>query len=109
MEVEMVEKQRTYLELRAEAEKLLQQAEELRAREVEQVIEEIRGKIQDYGITPQDLGFTLTKTAKTGRKIHVQVRYRGPNGKEWSGRGLTPKWLREEIANGKSKEDFSVK
>ncbi|MDR3298993.1 MAG: H-NS histone family protein [Candidatus Accumulibacter sp.] len=105
----MVEKQRGYLELRAEAAKLLQQAEELRAKEVEQVIEEIREKMQSYGINPQDLGFASSRTGKTGRKIHVQVRYRGPNGKEWSGRGLTPKWLREEIANGKTREDFYVK
>jgi DNA-binding protein H-NS len=108
MEVKMVEKQRTYLELKAEAEKLLQQAEELRAKEVEEVIGKIKEQIRLYGIAPQDLGFTSAKAVKAVRKVHMPARYRGPNGEEWSGRGLNPKWLKEEIAKGKSKEDFAV-
>jgi DNA-binding protein H-NS len=105
----MVEKQKTYLELNAEIEKLQQLAREMRQKEVEKVIEEIKGKIRSYGITAHDLGFAASSRAKAGKKSLVQAKYRGPNGEEWSGRGLTPKWLREEIAKGKPKENFAIK
>ena len=36
------------------------------------------------------------------------VRYRGPNGKEWSGRGRTPRWLVAQEAEGKSRKEFAV-
>jgi DNA-binding protein H-NS len=104
----MVERKKTYLDLKAEAEELLRQAEELREKEVKAVIEETKEKIRSYGITAHDLGFTPAKIGRTARKAYVRVKYRGPNGEEWSGRGLTPKWLKEAVANGKSKEDFTV-
>jgi DNA-binding protein H-NS len=104
----MLEKQKSYLELNAEIEKLQQLAREMRAQEVEKVIMEIKEKVQAYGITAQDLGFSSSR-ARSGKKSQVQAKYRGLNGEEWSGRGLTPKWLKEEIAKGKKKEDFAVK
>jgi DNA-binding protein H-NS len=108
LEIKMVERKKTYLDLKAEAEELLRQAAELREKEVEAVIEDIKEKIRSYGITAHDLGFTPAKIGRTARKTYVRVKYRGPNGEEWSGRGLTPKWLKEAVANGKSKEDFTV-
>lgn len=47
----------SYLELKAQAEKLLQQAEEVRKQEVAAVVAEIKSKIAQYGITAKDLGF----------------------------------------------------
>jgi DNA-binding protein H-NS len=38
----------------------------------------------------------------------VAIRYRGPRGEEWSGRGRRPTWLSEAINGGKSIEDFQV-
>ena len=38
-----------------------------------------------------------------------KANYIGPEGQEWSGRGISPKWLKEEIAKGKTKEDFKIK
>lgn len=34
--------------------------------------------------------------------------YRGPDGQTWSGRGSTPKWLREYEANGGNRNDLRV-
>jgi hypothetical protein len=34
--------------------------------------------------------------------------YRGPNGETWSGRGLVPKWLKQLVSWGHSKEAFKV-
>ena len=36
------------------------------------------------------------------------VKYRGPDGQEWSGRGCPPAWLAEVMKGGRSREDFRV-
>ena len=38
----------------------------------------------------------------------VAIKYRDEHGNTWSGRGLMPKWLREQIEKGAKKEDFIV-
>jgi len=93
-----------YLELKAQAEKLLQQAEELRKHEVAEVIKDIKNKMAEYGISIAD----LESSKKTYTKAASVVKYRGPNGEEWSGRGRSPAWIKEALEQGKSKEDFAV-
>lgn len=95
----------TYLELKAQAEKLLQQAEDLRQQEIADVIKEIKAKMAEYGITAADLG---SSSKKSTSKASPAVKYRGPNGETWSGRGRSPVWLKEALEQGKSKEDFAV-
>ncbi|TFZ03072.1 H-NS histone family protein [Ramlibacter henchirensis] len=109
----------TYIELKQQAEKLMAQAEELRQREIQQTIEEIKSKMQAYGITPQDLGIAQGgrtraargSTAKAGRNTAPKpIKYRGPNGEAWSGgRGRKPKWVTEALASGKKLEDFQAR
>lgn len=36
------------------------------------------------------------------------VRYRGPGGEEWSGRGRPPRWLVAQEAEGKNRKEFAV-
>ena len=36
------------------------------------------------------------------------VKYRGPNGETWAGRGMKPVWLREQLEKGRMLEDFAV-
>lgn len=38
----------------------------------------------------------------------VPVKYRGPNGEEWSGRGHIPKWMKPLLEAGDSKEKYKV-
>ena len=38
----------------------------------------------------------------------LPVKYRGPQGQEWSGRGQDPTWMKEQVALGRKKEDFEV-
>jgi DNA-binding protein H-NS len=107
----------TYLELKAKAEKLLAEAEELRIKEVEDVITDIRQKIVAYGLTAKDLGISsgtgatrVRKSTNTAGKSNTAPKYRGPNGELWSGsRGRKPKWVTEALAQGKKLEDFAVK
>jgi DNA-binding protein H-NS len=101
----------TYLELKAKAEKLLAEAEELRIVEINEVVADIKEKIETYGLTAQDLGFggKPRKTRAPAAK-KTGARYRGPNGEIWSGgRGRKPKWVTEALAKGKKLEDFEIK
>ena len=47
------------------------------------------------------------KSATQGTK--VAAKYRHPEtGQTWSGRGILPKWMTEEIAKGRKREDFAI-
>ena len=103
----------TYLELKAQAEKLLEKAEEQRKKEIEDVVADLKKKIEDYGITASDLGFTVATTrkarkTKTGTSNTV-AKYQNEKGETWSGMGRMPKWLKEAIDAGKTREDFEIK
>ena len=51
-----------------------------------------------------------SKTRKPRRDAGtpVPVKYRGPDGEEWTGRGRPPNWLAALEAKGKTREDFRV-
>ena len=102
----------TYLELKAKAEKLLLEAEELRIVEINEVVADIKEKIEAYGLTAQDLGLAggARKTRTRAAPKKAAARYRGPKGETWSGgRGRKPKWVTEALAKGKKLEDFEIK
>ena len=96
----------SYKDLLNQIESLKQQAEAQRKSEIAAVVAEIRAKMQEYGITPADLGAVRAVRAKGGS---VAAKYRHPaSGATWSGRGKMPKWLQAEVGTGKRKEDFLI-
>lgn len=117
--------QATYLELKAQAQKLLEQAEALRKEEMASVIAEIVEKLNSYQIELADLkaagyahgdtavGPSFGKRASTasGTSTSVAKKYRDPKdaSNEWSGRGRTPKWMQAYLEAGKSKEEFLIR
>lgn len=107
----------TYLELKARGEKLLAEAEELRVKELDDVISDIKEKIKLHGLTPQDLGFPgaarKRKAGSSGRAASggdkAAARYRGPDGETWGGgRGRKPRWVTEALAQGKKLSDYAI-
>jgi len=101
----------TYLELKQKAEKLMQEAEEMRIKELNDVIADIKGKIAAYGLTAQDLGLpgAPRRRRAPSPKAAPTVKYRGPNGQTWSGgRGRKPQWVVDALASGKKLEDFAA-
>ncbi|RYE55211.1 MAG: H-NS histone family protein [Hyphomicrobiales bacterium] len=93
---------------------LRKQAEELRSKERSAVIEEVRQKIADYGLSAVDLKLSV-RSGTTKRSVAASAgpkgaaKYRGPNGESWSGgRGRKPRWVAEVLASGKSLSDFEV-
>ena len=101
----------TYRELKAQAESLLQEAEDLRKEEISTAIEEIRIKMAEYDIGIDDLRTGPSRAATKGRSTSgkkAPIKFRDSKGNTWSGRGLKPKWLQAALATGKKVEDFAV-
>jgi len=96
----------TYKELKAQAEALLQQAEMARRAEIASVVAEIQAKMKEYGITLADLKGGAKKIKTRGA---VAAKYRNPaTGESWSGRGRAPRWLADEMAKGRARDEFQV-
>lgn len=93
---------------------LRKQAEQLRTHERAGVIEELRRKIADYGITASDLRLNTRGAGK--RSVSAApaskpgvAKYRSPTGETWSGgRGRKPRWVVEALAAGKSMDEFEI-
>ena len=101
----------TYNELKAQADALLAQAEQVRKQELAVVIQEIKAKMKDYGITLSDLGGSAPSARRTGgsSKSSSPAKYRGPNGELWAGGlGRKPQWVRDVLAEGKNLDDFLI-
>ena len=113
------------IDLQSQIEKLQKQAADLKSKEFNSTVADIRAKMAAFGITIKDLGGKAgAKKGKPGRPakagkvakvrkskaagVPVAAKFRGPNGETWSGRGLTPKWLSALVAQGRSKSDFAV-
>ena len=113
------------IDIQSQIEKLQKQANDIKSKEFTATVHEIQAKMQAFGITVKDLQSTNSakggrgkakaptakapKAAKTRKaSAPVAAKYRGPNGESWSGRGLMPKWLSALVAQGQSKESFSV-
>ena len=113
------------MELQGQIEKLQKQANDIKAREFDKTVAEIKAQMLAFGISVKDLTATrpagkgkgkaakpvrATKANSGAKKTAkpVEAKYRGPNGESWSGRGLMPKWMKALIVEGKSKQDFAV-
>jgi DNA-binding protein H-NS len=91
---------------------LRKQAEDLRNQERAGVIEELRKKIAEYGLTAADLKLG-TRGGKRSTGVvttKAAAKYRSPTGETWSGgRGRKPRWITDALAAGKSLSDFEIK
>ena len=91
---------------------LQKQAEEIKSAELAATIADILAKMEAFGITVDDLDRSKGRTrkpaaaAKSGNP--APIKYRGPDGETWTGRGLMPRWLAAKVAEGQSKESFAV-
>jgi DNA-binding protein H-NS len=92
---------------------LRKQAEELRNQERAGVIEELRKKIAEFGLTAADLKLNARGSKRSNGgvvAIKSAAKYRSPTGETWSGgRGRKPRWITEALAAGKSLSDFEIK
>lgn len=89
------ELKKQYVELQRQHEKQLnalsKEMEAARKAEMSTAVSEIRQIMQNYGITDADLGKIINSKHSSSSKTKT-VKYRGPEGQEWSGRGRRPRW-----------------
>lgn len=102
---------KTYDETKKLIETLQAHAEKLRKDESDALLEDMRKNISKYGLTAAQLGFITEESNPAPKaatsKTKAPMKYRdGEN--EWSGRGRTPKWLKELEVSGKKREDYLV-
>ncbi len=84
----------TYYELKAQLAELARQAEQAKALEVHAVIDEIRAKVAEYGLTEKDI-FGRRRRAKAKKALVGMPKYRNPKtGAEWTGHGRAPAWIK---------------
>ena len=73
------------------------------------VLEEFQARLQNLGLSISDV---LPQSG--GRRVRADagkplpVRYRGPNGETWSGRGHPPRWIMRYEDEGREREEFRV-
>ena len=95
---------------KAELEKMIA---DVQREERSSAIAQVKALMTQYGLTVADLG---GKSASTGVRASgpraggkVAAKYRDPDsGREWTGRGLKPNWLKAALAEGKSLADFMI-
>ena len=81
-------------------------AEEARAG----IIAETQRKLSELGLTLEDVLTAQQKHRRaSGIRVPATPKYRSPDGKMWSGRGATPKWIREYEEGGGNREDYLIK
>jgi DNA-binding protein H-NS len=94
---------------KAHTESLIKQAEEIRKAELAAVVQEIKAKMAEFGITVEDLGGMRKASAGKGMRGKVAAKWRDPvSGKTWTGRGRTPVWFAEAKAAGVDVEKFRI-
>ncbi len=86
---------------------------ELESRQAQE-IEDLRAKVAEaartLGVSVEEIyGISSRKRETRYAKGKQPAKYRGPNGEEWSGKGLSPKWMKPLLAEGKTKADFLIK
>jgi DNA-binding protein H-NS len=118
---------RTLAEINAEIAKLKKQADQIRSREVREVVSRIKEAIKNYGLTPREIFGKGAGGAAPARKVRAKkagqsakaappkvkpagvIRFRDEAGNSWTGRGKRPNWFKAAIAAGKKPEDLAVK
>lgn len=92
----------TFKELQDQIAKLKQDAEEVRLKEIDGAIAQIKSLMNDYGITVQDIESSGRRKGSKATSLS-NVQFKDDSGNTWSGRGRMPAWLK-----GKDKEKFRV-
>lgn len=111
------------IKLRQQIVEMEKQASELQKKNRSGVLAQLREQMAAYGITAEELSRPAPRAPKPkaapakpaasapkGKKpaVALPAKYRGPQGQEWSGRGPTPKWLKDLQAESKIGGDFQI-
>lgn len=96
----------TYQNYLSQIAELTQKAEEARRAELRAVIDEIKRKVAEHGLTEQDVFGSAARRAADRPK--AGPKYRGPDGKLWNGRGPKPAWAARILEAGGSLSAYQI-
>jgi DNA-binding protein H-NS len=94
--------------LLAEADRVMREAEALKAEERRQVIEQIKAMMAEWNINVADLGMRLITRLHKPEPKKAPIKYRDQAGNTWSGRGKRPRWFLEAIDRGVTVEELKA-
>jgi DNA-binding protein H-NS len=97
----------TVPELRALATAATAKAQEKTEAAKQAVLDDTRAKLAELGVDFD--GLLKAPPAKKARPAaSLPVKFRGPKGEAWSGRGKLPQWLADAEKQGQKREEFKV-
>lgn len=113
----------TYIELKQKIDELQKEADALKAKERQGVIDRMKEAIAVYDISAAELGLNVRggslrrgglnakksapKPKPSRKSSEPRSAYADGKGNTWGGRGPRPKWLKDALAGGANLEDFS--
>lgn len=98
--------------IQAQIAELEAQAASIKASESAAQLAQVKTTVSAYGFTVDQIfgaksaSRKLFDAAKTSTP--APIKYRGPKGETWSGRGLMPGWMRALVEDGAAKDDFLI-
>lgn len=96
----------TLQDLIAQREAIDQKIAEIKRLKRSEAISQALTLIAENDLTQNDLFGGVSDAKKVKATVKVAAKYRDPiSGNEWSGRGMTPKWIAE---SGKDKSEFLI-
>jgi DNA-binding protein H-NS len=100
----------TLQELLAQKHALERQILEAQRSRHTEALAQIRQIMAEHGLTVVDItAQPSSRKAAQASRGKVAAKYKHPQtGASWTGRGLKPRWLSEELSNGKTLADFAI-
>lgn len=96
-------------QLLAERQKLDQKINDVRKAERADALIKARDLVSKFEFTAKELGISGSGSKKPSGRSTVAPKYRNPaTGDTWTGRGKSPRWIRDAEASGKSRESFLI-
>lgn len=94
-------------QLLEERKRLDQKIKDVQQAERAGALVQARDLVSKFEFTAKELG--ISGARKTSGRSTVAAKYRNPaTGDTWTGRGKSPRWIREAEASGKSRESFLI-
>ena len=115
------------VDIQSQIDKLQNQADDIKMRDLDKTVADILAKMQAFGITTKDfiagkrvrikgkgsskriVAFGKLGQAAARRNGCVAAKFKGQNGEAWGARGKIPRWLAALVAQGQPKENFAIK
>ena len=69
----------------------------------------IQAECEELGLSPEEvLGIRRRRRGRRVNTTSVSIKYHGPQGETWTGRGIAPLWLRKLEEEGHDREQYRV-